>query len=204
MPEIKEFVKKVRENSKKRNFTQSFDLIINLQYIDLEKPEHKIDDFVILPAGRGKQAKIAIFSDIIKEVKDCQIIRSNEIEIIGRNKREVRKLANKTDFFLADPKLMPVVGRHLGQILGPRQKMPKPITGDIEKIINSYKNAVRIIIKKSPSVQTLVGTEDMSDEKIAKNIEAVLNFVRKKLPRGNENIKSVLLKLTMGKPIKMM
>lgn len=201
MPEIIEYVKKAREASKKRNFTQTFDLIINLQNIDITKPENRIDDFLVLPEGRGKEASITIFSDSVKEMKDCKVLKGSQIETLGKNKRELRKLIRTTDFFFADPKLMPVVGRYLGQFLGPTGKMPKPLVGDIKKVI-AHKNAVKIILKKAPIIQTIVGTEDMPDEKIAKNVQAVLSFVLKKLPRGKFNIKSILLKLTMGKPVK--
>ncbi|MCD6403130.1 MAG: 50S ribosomal protein L1 [Candidatus Aenigmarchaeota archaeon] len=202
MSSIVEVVKKAREQAKKRNFTQTFDLIVNTKGIDLKKPENRFEDVVFLPEGRGKEAKIAIFSDEVKGIEGCDIIKSSQIEAIGRNKREARKLANSYDFFFADPKLMPVVGRHLGQILGPRGKMPKPLVGDVKKLVSSYKNAVRIVLKKNPVIQTIVGTEDMKDESVAKNVKFVLDAIMKKLPQGKNNVRSVYLKLTMGKPVK--
>ncbi len=204
MPEIVDFVKKVRESSKKRNFTQTFDLIINVKGIDLKKPENRFEEIIFLPAGRGsKPAKIAIFSDEIKSLDGVEIIKSSQIEALGKNKREARKFINKIDFFFAEPKLMPVVGRWLGQLLGPRGKMPKPLVGDVEKLVNSYRNAVRVVLKKGPVIHTIVGTEDMNDEDVAKNIAAVMEAVLKKLPQGKNNLRSVYLKLTMGHPVKL-
>ena len=185
MPEMVEYVKKAREASKKRNFTQTFDLIINLQNIDITKPENRIDDFLVLPEGRGKEATITIFSDSVKEIKDCKVLKGSQIETLAKNKRELRKLIRATDFFFADPKLMPVIGKHLGQFLGPTGKMPKPLVGDVEKIVTTHRNAVKIVLKKTPIIQTIVGTEDMPDKKIAKNIQAVLSFVLKKLQEGS-------------------
>ncbi|MCS7105961.1 MAG: 50S ribosomal protein L1 [Candidatus Aenigmarchaeota archaeon] len=199
--EIIEKIKELREKSKKRNFVQSFDLIINLKEFDPKKPENKITEDVVLPYGKGKEARVVIFSDTIKNV-NAEVLTSSDIEKIAKNKREVRKFVKNTDFFLAEPKLMPIVGKYLGQFLGPRGKMPKIITGNVEKLIEDYKKSVRLRIKDSPVVQCTVGKENMKDEEIAKNIEAVLEALKAKLPKGKQNISEVLLKLTMSKPIK--
>ncbi|MEM5882650.1 MAG: 50S ribosomal protein L1 [Candidatus Aenigmatarchaeota archaeon] len=198
---ILEKIKELRKRSKKRNFVQSFDLIINLKELDPKKPENKITEDVVLPHGRGKEARIVIFSDTIKNV-NAEVLTSVDIEKIAKNKREVRKLTRSVDFFLAEPKLMPLVGKHLGQFLGPRGKMPKIITGNVEKLIEDYKKSVRIKIKDSPVIQCLVGKENMKDEEIAENIEAVIEALKAKLPKGKQNIGDVLLKLTMSKPIR--
>jgi large subunit ribosomal protein L1 len=198
---ILEKIKELREKSKKRNFVQTFDLIVNLKEFDVKKPENKITEDIVLPHGRGSEAKVVIFSDSIKDV-DAQVLTSADIEKIAKNKREVRRIAKDTDFFLAEPKLMPLVGKYFGQFLGPRGKMPKIITGNVEKLIENYKRSVRIRIKDAPVVQCLVGKENMKDEEIAENIEAVMEALKAKLPKGKQNIGKVLLKLTMSKPIK--
>lgn len=195
-------IKELREKSKKRNFTQTFDLIVNLKEIDLKKPENKFTEDLILPHGKGKEAKIVILSDMIKEDVDFPVLKSSEIEILAKNKREAKKLVRKTDFFLAEPKLMPLIGKMLGQFLAPRGKMPKIITGDVKKIMEDYKKAIRIRIKDSPVVQCPVGNEKMEDEEIAENIKAVIEFLKTKLPKGEKNIAEVFLKLTMSKPVK--
>ena len=197
---IIEGIKKLRE-SKKRNFLQSFDLIVNLKNINVKKPENKINEIVELPNGRGKPAKIAIFSDSLKD-ENLRIITSEEIERLGKNRRELKKLAKKIDFFLSEPKLMPVVGKNLGMILAPRGKMPTILTGDVSALVKRLTNSVRVRIKDSPVIQCIVGSEDMEDEKIAENVEAVIKFLEKRLPKGKNNIESVLLKLTMSRPIR--
>ncbi|RLI98381.1 MAG: 50S ribosomal protein L1 [Candidatus Aenigmatarchaeota archaeon] len=197
-------IKELREKSKRRNFVQTFDLIVNLKDIDLKKPENRFTEDLILPHGKGKEAKIVIFADAIKEEEvGCPVLNSSDIEVLAKNKREAKKLIRKTDFFLAEPKLMPTIGKNLGQFLGPRGKMPKVITGDVKKLVESYKKSIRIRLKESPVIQCAVGNEEMEDEKVAENIKAVLEFLESKLPKGKGNIASVLLKLTMSKPVKL-
>ncbi|MEM5802005.1 MAG: 50S ribosomal protein L1 [Candidatus Aenigmatarchaeota archaeon] len=198
-PKILEAIKELRQNSKKRNFTQSVELIVNLKEIDIKKPEDRFSEDIILPNGRGKDAKVVIFSDEIKDLGlDVEIIDSAKLQRMS--KREAKKLARDVDFFLAEPKLMPTIGKVLGQYIGPRGKLPKIISGDIKAMVENYKKSIKIKVKDAPVVQCLVGNESMSDEKIAENIESVLNFLENKLPKGKRNIKKILIKLTMGQP----
>lgn len=194
-------IKELKEKSKKRNFSQTFDLIIVLKEIDLKKPENRFSEDVVLPRGRGKPANIVVFSDTLKNL-DCKTIGSGEVEKLPKEKRDVKKLVSKTQFFLAEAPLMPVVGKALGQFLAPRGKMPKIITGDAAHVVKNLKNSVRIKIKDAPVIQCLVGSEDMSDEDVVENVEAVLEFLNTKLPKGKHNIGEVLIKLTMSEPVK--
>jgi large subunit ribosomal protein L1 len=198
---ILEKVKEVKKNSKKRNFNQRYDLIINLKDLDLRKAENKIDEFFVLPKGSGKEASITLFSDSLKRVEGCRIIKSSEIEELGKKKQAIKKLIKETDFFLSEPKLMPIVGKHLGKFLAPRKLMPKPVVGDVEKTVKELKNSVRIVLDKQPVIHAVVGSEDMDEKDVAENIESVISFLSKRLPRGRNNIKSVYLKLTMGHPV---
>ncbi len=194
-------LKQLREISKKRKFEQSVELIINLKGIDLRKPENRIKEDIILPHGRGDEAKIVVFSDTFKDLP-CPVLGSKEIEALGKNKREAKKLARKTDFFLAEPRLMPLIGRNLGKVLAPRGKMPRLIKGDPKSMIEKYKKAIMIKTKDNPVIQCKIGKESMKDEDIAENAMEVINTVISKLPKGKVNIKSIFLKFTMSKPVR--
>lgn len=213
MPEENKFIsalQELRKNSKKRNFSQSVDLIIALKGLDLKKPENKIKGEVLLPINPRKQ-KIGIFADsLIPQVKKLEnenviMVRKEEIEEYGRNKKRAKKLAKECKSFLAEAPLMTLVGKYLGQFLAPRGKMPKPIPPnviDIKPLIERAENTVSFSLKDSPVISCIVGKEDMKDEDIAKNIDAVLKTVEPLLPKGKEQIKNIYLKLTMGKPVK--
>lgn len=193
-------IKELRETSKKRNFNQTLDLIIGMKELDLKKPENKFSEDVVLPSGRGQEANVVVFSDTIKDL-DCKILTGQDIQNLGKNKREVKKLA-QSDFFLADAPLMPLIGKVLGQSLAPKGKMPRIISEDVKSSVKKLKSSIRIRLKDSPVIQCPVGVESMKDEEIAENVEAVLKFLETKLPKGRHNIKEVLIKLTMSKPIK--
>jgi len=199
---ILQSVQTARSSSKKRKFSQSFDLIVNLKLLDTKKPENRISEIVVLPKGRGNDAKIAIFSDEMKN-DEHEIYGSSDVQTLVTNMRKLKKLAAGTDFFLADPKMMVTIGKNLGRILAPRGKMPAPIAGEPTVMINRYRRSVRLTVKESPVIQCLVGSENMKDEDIAENIEFVLDFLEKRLPKGRNNMGTVMVKLTMGKPVKL-
>lgn len=200
---ILQAIKELREKSRKRNFLQTFDLIIILKEFDIKKPGNKFSEDVFLPRGRGDEANVVVFSDTAKDL-DCEIINSSDIENLVKNKREVKRLVSNTEFFLAESSLMPLIGKLLGQFLAPRGKMPKIISEDTESLVKRLKNSVKIRVKDSPVIQCLVGKEDMKDEDVAENIETVFNFLDTRLPIGRHNIKEALIKFTMGQPVKVM
>lgn len=195
-------IKELREKSKKRNFPQTFDLIVSLKEFDINKPENRFSEDVVLPHGRGVEAEVIVFSDSVKDV-DCKVLTTEDLNKLAKNKRAAKKLTGNTNFFLAEPKLMPLIGKVLGAYLGPRDRMPKLIAGEnVKTMVKNYKKSVRIRVKGSPVIQCLIGKENMKDEEIVENVEAVVKGLEMKLPKGRRNIRKLLLKFTMGEPRK--
>ncbi|MBN2599734.1 MAG: 50S ribosomal protein L1, partial [Candidatus Thermoplasmatota archaeon] len=128
-----EAVQKALEESKKleRKFKQSVDVVINLKNIDMNDAKNRIEDEVMLPHGRGTEAKLALFAsgDLALKSKNHVdlLIKPEEIEELAKDKKKFKKIADEYDFFIAEAPLMPTIGKTLGIILGPRGKMPKPV-----------------------------------------------------------------------------
>lgn len=205
---IVEAVKEAIEKAKKRNFEESVDLAINLKDVDLSIPKNRINEEVILPNGRGKEIKVAVFGsgETALKAKNCAdlVIPPEEIDKLGENKRHARKIANEYDFFVAEAPLMGRIGKVLGVILGPRGKMPKPIPpgSDPCPIVNNLKKTVRMRSRDKKTFHVPVGTRSMDPEAIASNIEEVIKRLETKLERGLQNIDSIYVKTTMGPAVK--
>jgi len=201
---ILEALKNCKEDTKKRNFTQTWDLTINLRGIDFSKPENRFSGNVILPNGKGKKTKICVIADSkITEAKklDVGIITKDQLNKI--TKSEAKKIAGDYDYFLGETTLMALIGKILGPVLGPRGKMPKPFPPSInlDGMVKSGEKTFNVTVK-NPVIQGAVGNEVMDNEKVEENIMAILNFVEGKLPKGKQQIDNVVIKLTMGKAIK--
>ena len=198
-----EQIKKLRESSKKRNFNQRFDLIITLKDLNLKKSENSIDEILVLPKIPGRSASVTLFSDSIKKLENALVVSGEEIPKLAGNKKELKKVVKETTIFLSEPKLMPVVGKHLGKFLAPAGKMPKPVVGNIEKMVKDFGRGVKIKTTKQPMFQLSVGSENMKDEEIVENIKTIIDFLKVKLSKGRNNISTVYLKLSMSKPVKL-
>lgn len=202
-------IKKARDTDK-RNFKQTFDLAINLKSIDLKNPENRIKTEIKLPHAVNDY-KIGIVAESLllqaKDLENILILKREQIEAYGKNKKEAKKLARSCNYFLAEAPLMPLIGKFLGPILAPKNLMPTPIsptTQNLKSIVDQKRNVIKVQLKDSPTIHLPIGKEDMKDEEIAENIDFVIKSVLASLPKGKEQIKNFIIKLTMGKPVKVM
>lgn len=181
----------------KKNFVQSVDLIITLRNIDLKKPENKFSKDVLLPHGRGKNIEVGIISDRLQNA-----ITKTDIETLS--KKQIRELSKRYTFFLCEAPLMPLVGKVLGRYLGPKGRMPKllPPNQNVDNMVKEMKNSVRVHVSTSAVIQVVVGTQEMTADQLKENVLQVIEEVKKSLPKGESQIKSILVKLTMSKPVK--
>ena len=145
--QILEVIKKSKESDKKRKFNQSVEMIMVFRDIDVKKG-FALNEIIQLPKKMSKPALVCIIAsgDMGIKAKNAnadQVINEEELTKLGTDKRESRKVINKYDFFLADTKLMPAVGKTLGQLLGPRGKMPTPVpfNAPIEPFLARFKKS---------------------------------------------------------------
>ena len=211
---ILEAIKIAKEVSKKRNFKQGFDLVINLKNLNLKKPEENLLLFTQLNHPiPNKKTKIAAFVDydLEKQAKEtCDlVILKDEFPKYEVKKRELKKIGRAYDYFIAQAEIMPKVATLAGRILGPIGKMPNPKVGGvvpgnlptIKPIIERLKLTIKLQTKGELTIKTSVGNEEMKDEDIADNVLSLYNFVLHSLPQEKNNILSVLIKLSMGSPV---
>jgi large subunit ribosomal protein L1 len=207
--EIGTALSELRKTIVKRKFAQSIDLVVKLREVDLKKPENRINETIALPNPPEKPLKICVIAsgDLATRAKAAgadMLVSRQDLENLGKDKKAARKLAVDYDFFIAEAPLMPLVGRGLGSFLGPRGKMPTPVPPNaaIDQIVSSHRNMVRVRMREQPVLQCRIGTENMADDKLVENVQAVVSRVEQKLERGFKNISEFLLKSTMSRPVK--
>lgn len=199
-------LEKALEDKGKKKFNQSMELIVNMRGINFSKSENRLNLDILLPKGKGgKELKVAVIAEeaMANDAKKAGadlIISQNDVPAWAA-KEKITDLADNY-VLLAQPSLMGVVAKSLGQYLGPRGKLPRPIVGQVASLIEASKKSIRIVSKGKylPTAQTLVGSESMSNEDLVDNIEAVYDAIKAKVSEGN--IKSVYVKLTMGKCVR--
>jgi large subunit ribosomal protein L1 len=192
-----------------RKFTQSVEIIVNFRSIDFSKPENRLNLDVVLPHGKGgKEPKVVVVADPdtgnnARKAGADLVLLIDEMSAYKDDLPKMKKLTEES-VFLVQPNLMGQVAKNFGQYLAVRGKTPKPLIGNLQNAINMAKRSVRIVSKGKymPVAQALVGSEKMEPEQLADNAEAIFEAIKTKasLP----NVKSVYIKLTMGKSIKVM
>jgi len=196
----------IAENKGSRKFTQSVELAINFTGIDMSKQVNRLNMEVKLPNGKGKAQKVMVFTDDKAMVAKAtaagaQIVSGQEMQSMANDKIKLNSLLNYE--MLAQPSLMALIAKNLGQFLGPRNKMPKPLIGqDVSKAVDDITKSIYIRSKGKylPTVHCIVGNESMEVNQIAANIDEVVGAVIRKV--GKPHLKSVYVKLTMSKPVK--
>lgn len=188
---------------KERKFDQTIDLIVNLQKFDVKK--NQVNLFVNVPF-KIKDKKIGAFLETKNKVVNT--ITQDEFKKY-KDKKELKNLVRKYDFFIAQASLMPKVATVFGRVLGPVGKMPSPQLGILmnadDKAITELKNRINNSIKiksKESSLKFAIGKQSMKDEEIIENTITIYNAILKALPRDKENIKNIEIKFTMTKPQK--
>ncbi|MDO8628098.1 MAG: hypothetical protein Q7K42_06530 [Candidatus Diapherotrites archaeon] len=208
-----EALKYMREKSRQRKFTQAVDLTVNFKGMDFKKPESTFTVDVNLPFALDKKTETKSlvfvrdkeFASLL-EGKVTKIIFESEIQKIG--KKDAEQLAAEYDSLFSEGPVTLTVAKYLGQVLAPKGKMPRPITTDVsqlEKMMARTSAATKVTNKKGkaqPLVHIKIGNEKNSDDELAENALSVFNAVEEKLPNKRQNVKSILLKLTMGLPVK--
>ena len=129
--EIVTLIQEAKKSEKERKFKESLELYITLKDIDVKKG-FAFNEVIQLPNQMSKPAAVCVMASgdmglKARDAKADEVLDNDGVNKLAEDKRATRKLINKYDFFLADTKLMASVGKSLGQLLGPRGKMPTPV-----------------------------------------------------------------------------
>ncbi len=207
--DILKALKEIKEKSPSRGFSQTVDIVINLQYINIKKDDEKIDSFITLPFSKGKKPKICALIDtqLEKQAKALfdKVILKDEFSKYANNKIILKKLAREFDFFIAQANLMTQIASIFGKYLGPKGRMPNPKSGcvvppeaNLTPLSQKLQNLIRLQTKADPIIKAMIGNEKMPDEELAANALMVYNTLVNQLPQHKNNIKSIFVKLSMG------
>lgn len=210
---VLEALKTIREASKERKFNQSVDFVVNLKDLNLKNPAEQVEFFLSVPEQVRPKKICAIVGVELEEdaKKVCDfVVLNSDLDKYKKDKKAMKKLAEEYDFFIAQANLMGKIAGTFGRVFGPRGKMPNPKAGcvvppkgSLKPLYDRLQKTIKISAKKFPVIQLNAGKEDMTDEQIVKNILYFYDQIEHHLPKERHNVRSVLIKFTMGKPVKL-
>lgn len=114
-------------------------------------------------------------------------------------------LAQKYDAFLASEVLMKQMLRLLGPGLSKAGKFPLPVThnDNITEKCNEIKATIKFQLKKVLCLGVATGHVDMTEDELLANTMLSINFLVSLLKKNWQNVKSLYLKSSMGKPLRL-
>jgi large subunit ribosomal protein L1 len=194
----------------KANATAKFDETIELHIklgVDSRHADQQVRGAVVLPNGTGKTVRVLVFckADKIKEAMAAGADYAGGEDIVEKIQKE-----NWFDFdvAVATPDMMGIVGK-LGRVLGPKGLMPNPKSGtvsmDIAKAVTDIKaGKVEYRLDKTNIIHVPVGKASFADDKLAENIDTLIDAVKKAKPATSKGqyFRSITIASTMGPGLK--
>ncbi len=182
-------------------FKESVDVSVNLG-VDPRKSDQVVRGSTILPAGSGKEVRVAVFT----QGPNADAATEAGADIVGMEDLadEVKQGNMNFDVVIASPDAMRVVGQ-LGQILGPRGLMPNPKVGTVtpnvaEAVKNAKSGQARFRTDKSGIIHASIGKVGFEPVALIQNLEALINELKKLKPSAAKGIylQKITVSTTMG------
>ncbi|MDO8591901.1 MAG: 50S ribosomal protein L1 [bacterium] len=186
-------------------FDATVELHVNLG-VDPKTADQNVRDSVTLPAGTGKELRVAVFAegDGVANAKAAGADIAGEADFLAQlDKEEIN-----FDVLITSPQLMARLGKY-AKLLGPKGLMPNPksgtITTDIPKAIKDSK-AGRVEFRVDPAgiIHLGIGKVSFGAARLQQNADAVMTSIRAAKPaslKGNY-INSIYVTTSMGPSIK--
>ena len=184
-------------------FDETVELAVALG-IDPRKADQVLRGTVSLPAGTGKDVRVAVFAAGASAAE----ARDAGADVVGADDlaAEIEKGNINFDVAIATPDMMPLVGR-LGRVLGPRGLMPNPKTGtvttDVGKAVGDFKGGkveYRTTARSNGVVQVPIGKASFSVDDLTTNFRAVMDELQRVKPAAAKGryVKKITVSSTMG------
>ena len=185
----------------KTKFDETVDVVVRLG-VDPRKADQVVRGTVTLPAGTGKDVRVAVFA----AGEQAAAAREAGADVVGADDLIAQVEGGFMDFDLAiaTPDLMPQVGK-LGRVLGPRGLMPNPKTGtvtnDVAKAVADFKGGmVEYRTDRYGNVHVPVGKASFDAQALTDNLNAVLDELNRQKPASAKGryMRKVVVSSTMG------
>ncbi|MBQ9977041.1 MAG: 50S ribosomal protein L1 [Clostridia bacterium] len=193
-----------------KSATAKFDETVEIHVrlgVDSRHADQQVRGAVILPNGTGKTVRTLVLT----KGDNAKAAEAAGSDYVGAEEL-IAKIQNEGwldfDVVIATPDMMGMVGR-LGKVLGPRGLMPTPkagtVTPDVARAVTEAKaGKIEYKLDKTNIIHCPVGKASFGVEKLAENIDTLMNAIAKAKPAAakGQYIKSCVIATTMGPGIK--
>jgi large subunit ribosomal protein L1 len=201
---VDEAIQVLKDNAKAK-FDETIEVALNLG-VDPRHADQMVRGVVTLPAGTGKDVRVAVFArgDKAEEATKAGA------DVVGAEDLMETIQGGTIDFdrVIATPDMMGIVGR-LGKVLGPKGLMPNPklgtVTPNVAEAVKAAKGGqVEFRVEKAGIIHSGIGKASFSNEDLRRNFDAFVDAIVKAKPTGAKGkyVRKVALASTMGPGLK--
>jgi large subunit ribosomal protein L10Ae len=194
------------KKGKKRNFVETVELQIALKNYDPQRDKRFSGTFRLPTIPRPNISCCVLGSAAHCEQAERIGVDKMDVEDLkklNKNKKLVKKLAKKYDFFLASDNMIKQIPRLLGPGLTKAGKFPTLLASgeDMQEKIDEVKSTIKFQLKKVLCLNVAVGNVGQEKKDIIVNTQLAANFLASLLKKQWQNIGSMYMKSTMGPSI---
>ena len=206
---IIESIAKALENRKKRKFVETMDLQVMLRDYDPNKDKRFNSSHALAHPCRSNM-KVCLIGTVnhVDQAKEIGLdFKSlDDLKKFNKEAKEIKKWARRYDILLVSESIAKNVTRTVGRYITSIGKIPVQIHDNevVSAKLSELKNTIRFRVKKYAWLAQGVGIDTLDQEQIKENVTKALNFLVSLLPKGWHNLKTVHLKTTMGKPVRLL
>ncbi|KAJ1736770.1 60S ribosomal protein L10A [Coemansia sp. RSA 1086] len=189
----------------KRKFVETVELQIGLKNYDPQR-DKRFSGTIKLPYVPRPRMSVCILGDAhdcdrAKE-QDMPFRSADDLKKLNQNKKLIKKLAASYDAFLASESMIKQIPRLLGPGLHKAGKFPTPIGHNDELSVRAdeIRATIKFQLKKVLCLAVAIGNVSMTEDELVSNIMLAINFLVSLLKKNWQNVKSLFIKSTMGKP----
>ena len=205
--QLRESVRAILEDSKenKRKFTETVELQIGLKNYDPQK-DKRFTGSVKLPHPTKPRFSVLLFGDAAHcdeaKAKEVPFLDIEAMKKFKKEKKQVKALCKAHNAFLASDSLLRQIPRLLGPTPNKLGKFPSLINHgeDIQKKINDLSCTVKFQLKKVLCLNVAVGHVNLTEDQLVANLSMAINFLVSLLKKRWQNVKSLVIKSSMGRP----
>ena len=194
------------KNGKKRNFTETVEIQISLKNYDPQRDKRFSGTFK-LPSIPRPNLKCCMLGNAAHCEQADRIgidhMSVEDLKKLNKNKKLVKKLAKRYDFFLASDNMIKQIPRLLGPGLTKAGKFPTLLTSseDMQEKIDEVKSTIKFQMKKVMCLNVAVGNVTQDKQTIIVNVQLAANFLASLLKKQWQNIGQIYIKTTMSPSI---
>jgi large subunit ribosomal protein L1 len=186
-------------------FDETIEVALNLG-VDPRHADQMVRGVVTLPAGTGKDVRVAVFARGAK----AEEATAAGADVVGAEDLMESIQGGTIDFdrVIATPDMMGIVGR-LGKVLGPKGLMPNPklgtVTPNVTEAVKAAKGGqVEFRVEKAGIIHSGIGKASFSNEDLRRNFDAFVDAIVRAKPAGAKGkyVQKIALSSTMGPGLK--